>query len=168
MKDKLAVFWGRIKPYIIPYAIAIALPVALGLISAALTKDSMDIYEKLTTPSLAPPPAVFPIVWSVLFILMGISSAMIYTKRERFPEAAKSGLTYYLVSLTLNLGWSVVFFNMQASLLALGILIILLYCIYKTICEYRRVYPAAAYLQIPYALWVAFAGYLNAGIWLLN
>jgi tryptophan-rich sensory protein len=168
MKEKLILFLGRIKPYILPYAIAIALPIAIGLISAAATKDSMDIYEKLTTPPLAPPASVFPIVWSVLFILMGISSAMIYTKRERFPEAARSGLTYYLVSLALNLGWSIVFFNLQASLLALGILVILLYCIYKTICDYRRVYPLAAYMQIPYALWVAFAGYLNAGIWLLN
>ena len=168
MKEKFSAFFNRIKPYVLPYAIAIALPVAIGLISAATTKDSMNIYEKLTTPPLAPPPAVFPIVWSVLFILMGISSAMIYTNRERFPEAARSGLTYYLVSLALNLGWSIVFFNLQALLLALGILVILLYCIYKTICDYRRVCPAAAYLQIPYALWVAFAGYLNAGIWLLN
>ena len=168
MKEKLVSFWNKIKPYILPYAIGIAIPMTVGIASAALTKDSMDVYEGLNTPPLSPPSVIFPIVWTILFILMGISSATVYTKRERFPEAARRGLIYYGASLALNLSWSIIFFNLQAALLALGVLIILLYCIIKTICEYRRVCPAAAYLQIPYALWVGFAGYLNAGIWLLN
>ena len=68
----------------------------------------------------------------------------------------------------LNFSWSIVFFNLQAAFFALLVLIALLYCIVRTILEYRKVWPSAAYLQIPYALWVFFAGYLNAGIWLLN
>ena len=168
MKEKLVDFWNKIKPYILPYAVGLAIPLTVGIASAALTKDSMNVYETLNTPPLAPPPTVFPIVWSILFILMGISSVLVYTKRERFPEAATRGLRFYAISLALNFGWSIIFFNLQAALLALGVLIILLVCIIKTICEYRKVCPAAAYLQIPYAVWVAFAGYLNAGIWLLN
>ena len=166
--SKIKDLWDKIKPYILPYSIAIAIPLTVGIASAALTKDSMDVYGELNTPPLAPPAFLFPIVWSLLFILMGISSAMIFTKKERNPEAAKRGLIYYAVSLVLNFTWSIVFFNLQASFFALLVLIALLYCIVRTILEYRKVWPAAAYLQIPYALWVGFAGYLNAGIWLLN
>ncbi len=166
--SKIKDLWDKIKPYILPYSIAIAIPLTVGIASAALTKDSMDVYGELNAPPLAPPAFLFPIVWSVLFILMGISSAMIFTKKERNPEAAKRGLIYYAVSLVLNFTWSIVFFNLQASFFALLVLIALLYCIVRTILEYRKVWPAAAYLQIPYALWVGFAGYLNAGIWLLN
>ena len=99
---------------------------------------------------------------------MGISSAMIYTNRERNPEAAKRGLIWYGVSLVLNFSWSIVFFNLQAAFFALLVLIALLFTIIRTMLEYRKVKPIAAYLQIPYAIWVAFAGYLNVGIWLLN
>lgn len=166
--SKIKDFWNKIKPYILPYSIAIAIPLTVGIASAALTKDSMDVYSELNAPPLAPPAFLFPIVWSVLFILMGISSAMIFTSKERNPEAAKRGLIYYAVSLALNFAWSIVFFNLQAAFFALLVLIALLYCIVRTILEYRKVWPVAAYLQIPYALWVGFAGYLNAGIWLLN
>ncbi len=168
MRKKFIDIWNRIKPYVLPYSVAIAIPLTVGIISAALTRGSMDIYETLNTPPLAPPPILFPIVWSVLFILMGISSAMIYTKRQRNPDAARKGLIWYGVSLVLNLSWSIIFFNLQAAFFALLVLVVLLYTIIRTILEYRKVWPIAAYLQIPYALWVMFAGYLNAGIWLLN
>lgn len=166
--NKIEELWNKIKPYILPYSIAIAIPVTIGVASAALTKDSMWVYSQLNTPPLAPPSWLFPMVWTILFILMGVSSAMLYTKRERNPDAAKKGLLYYGVSLVLNFSWSIVFFNLQAAFFALLVLIALLYCIVRTILEYRKVWPAAAYLQIPYALWVLFAGYLNVGIWLLN
>lgn len=166
--NKFKEFFDKIKPYILPYAIAIAIPLTVGIASAALTKDSMDIYGKLNSPPLSPPGWLFPIVWTLLFTLMGISSAMIYTKREQNSAAAKKGLTYYAVSLVLNFSWSIIFFNLQAAFFALIVLIALLFCIVKTILEYRKVWSTPAYLQIPYAMWVLFAGYLNAGIWLLN
>lgn len=168
MLEKVKQIWNRIKPYILPYSVAIAIPLAVGIASAALTKDNMDVYSKLNTPPLSPPAILFPIVWTILYILMGVSSAMIYIDRDKNPEAAKRGLIYYGISLALNFSWSIIFFNLQAAFFALLILIALLYCIIRTILEYRRVKPAAAYLQIPYVLWVAFAGYLNAGIWVLN
>ena len=168
MKEKIIDFYRRIKPYIIPYLVAIAIPMTVGIAAAALTRDSMDIYSTLKTPPLAPPGIVFPIVWSILYLLMGISSAMIYTNRERNPDSAKKGLTSYAISLVLNFFWSIVFFNMQAAFLALIILLAMLCYIILTVIEYRKVMPAAAYLQIPYIAWVLFAGYLNAGIWLLN
>ncbi|MBO7195943.1 MAG: tryptophan-rich sensory protein [Clostridia bacterium] len=168
MLKKLKKFWSKIKPYALAYLVAIAIPLTVGIVAAALTRDSMDIYGRLNTPPLAPPSALFPIVWTALYILMGISSAMIYQKRNRYPEAAKNGLIYYGVSLVLNFSWSIIFFRLQAAFFALIVLIALLYTIIKTILEYRKVCPIAAYLQIPYAIWIIFAGYLNAGIWLLN
>lgn len=166
--NKISKLFKRIKPYILPYSIAIAIPLAVGIASAALTKDNMNVYSKLNTPPLSPPAFLFPLVWTILYILMGVSSAMIYTNRDRNPDAAKQGLIYYAISLVLNFSWSIIFFNLQAAFFALIVLIALLYTIIKTILEYRKVWKAAAYLQIPYAIWVAFAGYLNAGIWLLN
>ena len=168
MWNKIVDFFKRIKPYILPYAVSIAIPITVGLISAALTKDNMKVYDELKTPPLAPPALLFPIVWTILYVLMGVSSAMIFNNRESNPDVAKKGLIWYGASLALNFSWSIIFFNMQAAFFALLVLIALLFTIIKTIIEYRKIKPVAAYLQIPYALWVAFAGYLNAGIWLLN
>ena len=128
----------------------------------------MDVYEELSTPPLSPPGFLFPVVWTILYILMGISSTMIYIDREKNPESAKKGLIWYGVSLIINLSWSIIFFNLQAAFFALLLLVALLYTIIRTILEYRKVNKISAYLQLPYAIWVIFAGYLNAGIWLLN
>ena len=168
MRKKIKDFWNKIKPYILPYAVAIAIPVTVGIIAAALTRDSMDIYDTLNVPPLAPPAILFPVVWTILYILMGVSSAIIFIDRHRLLNEAKKGLIWYGASLILNFSWSIIFFNLQASFFALLVLITMLITIIKTIIEYYKVKPIAAYLQIPYALWVVFAGYLNAGIWLLN
>ncbi len=160
--------WNKIKPYLPAYIIGIAIPLTVGITAAALTRNNMDIYGVLNTPPLAPPAILFPIVWSILYVLMGISSAGIYTNRESNKEAARKGLSYYAMSLVANFAWSIIFFRLSAVLPALICLIILFYLIIRTIIEYARVKPWCAYLQIPYAVWVAFAGYLNAGIWLLN
>lgn len=160
--------WNKIKPYILPYSVAIAIPLAVGTAATALTKNNMDIYQQLNTPPLSPPAILFPIVWTLLYVLMGVSSALVFTKRELNPEDAKMGLTYYAFSLIFNFAWTIIFFKLQASFFALICLIVLFCLIIKTIISYFKVNRVAAYLQIPYAVWVAFAGYLNAGIWLLN
>lgn len=160
--------FNKIKPYILPYAVAIAIPLAVGALSAFLTKDNMMLYQEITTPPLAPPPWLFPIVWTALYILMGVSSGMIYLRRDTAPDEARRDLTYYAMSLVLNFGWSIVFFNLRLFRFAFVWLLILLYTIIRTILSYKKIYPLAAYLQIPYAVWVAFAGYLNLGISILN
>ncbi|MBP3369934.1 MAG: tryptophan-rich sensory protein [Clostridia bacterium] len=160
--------WNKIKPYIPTYLVAIAIPLTVGIVAAGLTRENMDIYGELNTPPLSPPAILFPIVWTILYILMGVSSAGIYTNRELNPEAARKGLTYYAMSLVANFAWSIIFFGLSAALPALICLILLLCLIIRTIIEYAKVKPWCAYLQIPYAVWVAFAVYLNAGIWLLN
>lgn len=168
MNDKIKNTWQKIKPYFLPYSVAIAIPLTIGIISAALTRDNIGLYGELKTPPLSPTAILFPIIWTLLYILMGISSAIIYINRDKNADASKRGLKYYGLSLLLNLSWSIVFFNLQAAFFALIVLILLLFLIIRTIIEYHKASPLAAYLQIPYVLWVAFAGYLNAAIWIIN
>ncbi len=160
--------WKKIKGNILPFALAILLPLSVGTLAALLTRGSMDIYDSINTPPLSPPGILFPIVWTVLYILMGVSSALVFINRERDMESARSGLSAYLSSLVFNFLWSIIFFNIRSFLAALVTLAVLLYFIVRTVICYRRVSPLAAALQIPYILWVAFAGYLNGAILFLN
>ena len=154
----------KIKPYIISILIALA----VGALSAFLTRNNMDIYSEVVTPPLSPPSILFPIVWTALYILMGISAAMIYTDGTASRSAKENALTTYAASLIFNFAWSIIFFNLRAFLVSFVWLLVLLGLIIKTIADYRKINKTAAYLQIPYALWVTFAGYLNLGIWWLN
>ena len=156
--------WQKIKPYIISIGIALA----VGGLAAFLTRDSMDIYGEIVTPPLAPPAILFPIVWTILYVLMGISSARIYTEKESQPGKVRSALAIYALSLVFNFAWSLIFFNLRYFLLSVVVIAGLLVLIIKTITSYREIVPWAAYLQIPYAIWVSFATYLDVAIWLLN
>ncbi len=147
----------KYKPYIIEILIALA----VGGLSAYLTKDSMADFEALVKPPLSPPGFLFPIVWSILFVLMGISAGMVYKASGNVPFV-------YRLSLIVNFFWSIIFFNMEAYLFAFIWLLLLFVLIILTILEYSKVSKTAAYLQIPYLLWVVFAGYLNFFIWYLN
>ncbi len=160
--------WNKIKGKILPYLIGILIPVGVGTLAALLTRNSMEIYGVLKTPPLAPPAFLFPIVWTVLYILMGISSTTVYLGRESDPAAANLGLRRYFASLVFNFLWSIIFFNIRSPLAALVTIFVLLYLIITTVVSYKKVSPLAAYLQIPYVIWVAFAAYLNAGIYFLN
>ena len=160
--------WEKIKPYLKTYIIAIAIPLGVGLLSALITKDNMGLYSEIETPPLSPPGWLFPIAWTILYAIMGVSSALVYMNRALNIEKTRAGLTHYAISLIVNFAWSIIFFNARAFTLAFVWLILLLYLIIRTIISYRKVSSLAAYLQIPYAVWVAFAGYLNLGIVILN
>jgi tryptophan-rich sensory protein len=155
------------KRNILIYSVSIAVPLAVGVISALLTMGNMDIYKELDTPPLSPPSVLFPIVWTVLYILMGISCATVWKYRKTDKNAEKA-LYYYAASLVFNFVWSILFFNLRLFLPAFIWLLMLLYLIIRTVVCYFKVYRPAAYLQIPYIVWVAFAGYLNLGIRILN
>lgn len=149
------------------YAFWILLAEAVGALSGWLTRKGVRTYqETIVQPPLSPPGMVFPIVWGILFALMGVGAARIYTSP---PSAARSrSLRLFGVQLTFNFFWSILFFNLQLFGLALLWLIALWGLILWMIRAFRKVDPLAALLQIPYLLWVTFAGYLNAGAWLLN
>ena len=150
------------------FIIAIALPLVIGGFSAFLTKDNMNIYGEINTPPLSPPAFLFPVVWTVLYVLMGVSSAFIWLNRSDSKEIADRGLLIYAASLFFNFVWSLIFFNFRAYLFAFIWLLVMLTLIILTVVNYKKIVPLAAYLQIPYILWTAFAGYLTFGVWLLN
>ena len=156
------------KSTVLTFVISIALPLAIGGFSAFLTKDNMNIYEEINTPPLSPPAFLFPVVWTVLYVLMGVSSAFIWLNRSEYKDTADKGLLIYAVNLFFNFVWSLIFFNFRTYLFAFIWLIAMLILIILTAVNYKKVVPLAAYLQIPYILWTAFAGYLNFGVWLFN
>ncbi len=150
------------------YIISILIALGVGGISALATRNNMDLYRDIITPPLSPPSILFPIVWTLLFILMGISAAMIYNDTIATKQAKESALFTYAFSLFVNFFWSIIFFNMRAFLFAFVWLLLLLFLIVRTIMKYYKINPTAAILQIPYLLWVTFAGYLTFAIWILN
>lgn len=150
------------------YVISIILALATGILSALLTSGNMNLYDEIITPALAPPSILFPIVWTVLYVLMGISAAMIFGSTSVPANQRAEALFSYFVSLVVNFFWSIIFFNMQMYFFAFIWLVLLWVLILKTILEYRQINKIAAYLQIPYLVWVTFAGYLTFSIFLLN
>lgn len=146
--------------------ICIAIPLATGGISAWLTSDSMKTFGRLNQPPLAPPAWLFPVVWTILYVLMGIASYLVLTAGK--PYRARTALTVYGAQLFFNFFWSIIFFNLEMYLTAFIWLLIMWLLILITALLFCRITKPAGYLLIPYLIWVAFAGYLNLGIYLLN
>ncbi len=147
--------------------ICIAIPLAVGGLSAWVTNESMEAFSALNQPPLSPPGWLFPVVWSILFTLMGIASYLYLTAMPPMSQAPK-GLLLYGLQLLFNFFWSIWFFNLQAYGFAFVWLLALWVLILATILQFAKVSKPAAYLLIPYLVWVTFAGYLNLGIALLN
>ncbi len=148
-------------------AICVLLPLAVGGASALLTSGSMDQFAKLDQPPLSPPAWLFPVAWTILYILMGIASYVIV----RTPKTAEEGtaaLKPYFVQLAFNFFWSIIFFNLELYEVAFGWLLALIALIVITLVRFYKVNKLAGYLMIPYLLWCIFAAYLNAGISILN
>ena len=142
---------------------SILIPVALGGIVALLISGFMD-YNELNKPPLSPPGFIFGIVWTILYILMGISYGILDYK-NLIDTNTKN--IYYL-QLFVNLLWPIAFFVFKWRLFAFIWLIFLVILIIKMMIEFYKKDKTAAYLQIPYLLWSIFAAYLNIGIYLLN
>ncbi len=151
-----------------PYLFFCALSLGVGALSAFLTRGQMDLYAQINPPPLAPPAILFPIIWTILYLLMGISAARIYQKREEFPKESADALTVFFVSLVLNFSWSILFFDYRSFFGAFICIIALWISILLTILRYQKIDPLAAYLQIPYLVWVTFATYLTLAIAILN
>ena len=142
----------------------LAIPLAVGSLSALLTRDSMKTFNSITKPVLAPPGWLFPIVWTILYILMGIASYLVLTSGKPNDIA----LTVYGIQLVFNFFWSIIFFNLTLYLFAFIWLVLLWLLILKTALLFHQISKPAGYLMVPYLLWVTFAGYLNFSIYLLN
>ncbi len=150
---------------LLPVAISVAIALGVGGLSALLTKQSMPIYSSINRPVLSPPPWVFPIVWTVLFVMMGIAAALVWCSNGRKFDTA---LLFYTVQLAVNFFWTIIFFNFQAYFAAfIWLLFLILLIIITAVLFYRQTKPAG-WLFLPYFAWVCFAGYLNFGVWILN
>lgn len=125
------------------------------------------LFEQLNKPPLSPPGFLFPIVWTILYTLMGIASYLIFSANAN-REDINNALTVYALQLAVNFFWSIFFFNLRWYLFSFFWLILLWVLILDTIILFFRISKPAAYLLIPYLIWVTFAGYLNLGIFLLN
>lgn len=137
------------------------------MLAGILTRQATALYaESIRKPPFAPAAWIFPAVWTLLYALMGISAARIsLTKEHRQRDMA---LNLFVVQLTVNFFWSLIFFNAQAFGFALLWLILLWGLIVLMTVLFWHIEPLASLLQFPYILWVSFAAYLNYGVWKLN
>ena len=145
--------------------INLLIPLSVGGLSAFLTRNSMELYETIVQPALAPPAWLFPVVWTLLYVLMGISSYIIVISDSEYKIEA---LTLYGIQLVLNFIWPLIFFLGQNFLIAFIIIAVLWYSVLKMIQAFSAVRPLAGTLQIPYLIWLTFAAYLNLAIYFLN
>lgn len=165
MEHTLKGYFSKKNVHVVNLLVSIAVPLLVGGLSALLTRSAMAEFEALQKPPLSPPSWLFPVVWTVLFLLMGIGSYMVWASDSAFKGTA---LGLYGIQLFVNFFWSILFFNFSNYLLAF-IWLVFLWLLILAMCYYFwRCEPVAAYLQIPYLLWVAFAGYLNLSIYFLN
>lgn len=146
--------------------LCLGIPLAVGGLSA-LISGGMSDYDQLIQPPLSPPGWVFPVMWSILYLLMGYASYRILTSGKD-PAEIRKALIVYGIQLVLNFLWSPVFFGLQWRLVAFVILVALWIAILLTVRAFSRIDERAGDLLLPYLLWVTFAGYLNLGVYLLN
>ncbi len=156
------------KEKIESYIIGILIPFAIGLLSTFFTRNNMDLYQTIARPALAPPAIVFPIVWSILYILMGVGSTIVYNSDTASEREKKNAMLIYALQLAFNFFWSIIFFNLRNFGFSLVWIIALWVLIIIMLIRFTRISPLAALLQIPYLLWVTFATYLNYMIYSLN
>lgn len=154
------------------YIFSVLIPLLIGYLSNILAKlisgvDTTTYYHELIKPGFAPSGIIFPIVWTILFILMGTSSYIILSQRKNELKT-KDSMFYYWLQLALNFLWSILFFGLQLRLTALIDLILLLVFLVIMVYKFYKIKPIAAYLNIPYILWLIYAGVLNYFVWLIN
>ena len=139
----------------------------VGAFSALLSGDFSSFYAEITRPPFSPPPVVFPVVWSVLYALMGISTFLVWN--EKFcPTSKSTAKKLYISQLTINFTWSIIFFRFRLLGLAAAIAFLLLGLVTGMIFSFRKINTTAAIINIPYTLWLTFAAYLASGVFFLN
>ena len=147
--------------------ICIAIPLAVGIISGIITRSAMDDFSALDQPPLSPPGWLFPVVWTILYVLMGISLYLIVTSGA--PQRRLStAFSLFGIQLFFNFMWSILFFNFGLYYFSFAWLLVLWVLIALCGISFYGIDKRAGYLWIPYFLWVTFAGYLNLGVAILN
>lgn len=149
------------------FVICIAIPLIVGAVAAFLSGGGMETFASLEQPPFAPPAWLFPVAWTILYTLMGISSYLVLTSGES-RETIQGAINIYALQLLVNFLWPTFFFNFGWYLFSFFWLVLLWMFVLLMIWKFKDISKLAAYLNIPYLLWLTFAGYLNFSIWLLN
>lgn len=139
----------------------------VGILASLLSGNISGAYRQLVKPPFAPPGAIFPIVWTILYALMGLSLYWVYTSRAPQYEKSKAYLAWG-VQLFVNFLWPTVFFRLEMRGMALLVLMVLQCLVLWMLLRFQRVKLSAMYLNLPYYVWLLYASYLNAGFYLLN
>ena len=154
--------WSALRPYLFFVVLALAVSGAAG----AAARAGMDAYDLLTKPPATPPDRLFPVVWTLLYLLMGIAMGRVW--RAGSGSARRQAAALWCVQLGVNGFWPVVFFLWQEHGAAIFLLAGLIALVLAMSAQFSRRDPEAAWLCAPYLLWLLFAAYLNLGVWLLN
>lgn len=151
--------------------ISLAVPLAVGGLSALLSMSGMQSFSQLSQPPLTPAPILFPIVWTLLYLMMGAASYLVYRAgkmKKSLETQVIQALALYGVQLAVNFFWPLIFFRLGWYLTAFFWLALLWYLVFADITRFFPLSRAAGWLMIPYLLWITFAGYLNLGVYFLN
>ena len=152
--------WGKLS-------LCIAAALAAGGLGALLGGDFSGSYKLMYKPLLSPPGWVFPVVWTALYVLMGVASCQVWQSEASAPRK-KRALILYAVQLGMNALWPLLFFRLSAYLAAFVWLLLLLLAVWLCAVSFRYIRKSAGSLLTPYLLWLCFALYLNLGVYLLN
>ena len=148
-----------------PFLLSILVPVLIGFISGMIILPDVGIYSMLQLPPGAPPAFVFPIVWTILYVLMGISSYGIFSSKSDYISVS---FWIYALQLALNFFWPIIFFKSQLYTFAFVWILLLICAVTLMIIMFSKVKKISAYLMIPYLIWCIYAAYLNLGVVVLN
>lgn len=155
------------KPKLFKLLVSLILPIGLGSIAGIFTAKAVTgWYTTLNKPSFNPPGYLFGPVWTALYILMGVSMFLIWNTPK--TELRQKALAVFGLQLFFNFWWSILFFSFHNILLSVVDILLMWFLIFYMITLFKKIKPVAAYLQVPYLLWVTFATVLNITIWYLN
>ncbi|MGI6262041.1 MAG: TspO/MBR family protein [Acutalibacteraceae bacterium] len=148
-----------------PLLISLGISLGVGALSGAIVSDAAQQYQALQQPPGAPPAWLFPVVWTILFFLMGISAYLVWISES--PERT-TALKLYGAQLVINFVWPLLFFSAQQYFGSFVWLVLLWIFVAAMIVWFYQINPVAAWLQLPYLFWLTYAGYLNLMVYRLN
>lgn len=137
----------------------------VGVLSGLIAGNSFGTYSEISKPPLSPPSWLFPLMWAILYAIMGASAYIVYYNNK---ENRKNNLILYGIQLFFNFIWSIIFFRFQLFGVSSAIIFILIALVIRMIMQFRKSNRIAGYINIPYLIWLIFALYLNIGIFILN
>ena len=149
------------------FIVCLGLPLFVGGLAGLITNNSMTIFQTLNQPPLSPPGFIFPIVWTILYVLMGIASYLVLSS-ENNTKLVTTSLKFYLAQLGGNFIWPILFFSFELYLFSFIWILFLIFLVIRTTVLFAQISKPSVYFMIPYLIWLVFAAYLNLAVYLFN